>query len=922
MRKNILILVAALVTTFSNLQAQSNFWPEVKKETRPWTRWWWMGNAVDEKNISSLLNNYSNAGFGGVEIAPIYGAIGYESRYLQYLSPEWMKMLNHTTATAGSLGMGVDLTNGTGWPFGGPQVPAEHAASRLIVQNYKLTAGKALAEKIIVTDPKAGVTRLQSVTAYNTNGEILQLLDKVDKDGNLGWKPTSGNWDIYAAFTGKTRQMVKRAAPGGEGFTLNHLSRPALDEYLSRYDKVFASNKPNVRAFYNDSYEVYGADWSSNFFDEFKTRRGYDLRLHIRDLVSKESSPEIARLKSDYRETMAEMLLHNFTIPWTNWTHKYNGISKNQAHGSPGNLLDLYAAVDIPECETFGSSYFPIPGLRRDSADIRNVDPDPIMLKFASSAAHVTGKNLVSSETFTWLTEHFKTSLSQTKPELEQVFLSGVNHTFFHGTTYSPEDIPFPGWLFYASVNFVPANSWWAHLPGLNTYITRVQSILQSGKSDNELLVYWPVYDAWNNPKGMDMPLKVHDVDVWLHPTEFYKNVKSLQETGYSLDFISDNLLKNASAVNGDISTSTNAAPYKTLIIPKAEYMPIETLQKAIDLAKGGATVIIQQLPRDVPGLNKLDARREQLYQIISGLVFTDAGNDIKQFKTGAGQILLSSDIQKALHFKGIEAEKLTGTGLKFLRRQVGNEKYYYLVNHTANAIDTNIPLNVKANAVIILDPQTGNAGLAESTQTGDVTNVKVQLLSGEALILKTTNAANNLSVWNYLDKALSPIEVKGNWNLHFTDGGPVVPKDKKLSQLISWTEMGDSAAIAYSGRAEYSITFKMPKLKGDEYILDLGQVDESARVWVNGQDAGILWSIPFQARIGKYLKKGKNTIKIEVANLMANRIRDMDKKGIQWRKYHEINFVNINYQDFNAAVWKPQPSGLVGPVIITPYKK
>src|SRR5690606_19643286 len=161
---------------------------------------------------------------------------------------------NHTTATAGSLGMGVDLTNGTGWPFGGPQVPAEHAASKLIVQNYKLPSGKLLADKIVVTDPKAGVTRLQSVTAYNANGEILQLIDTADKDGNLNWKPTSGNWDIYAACTGKTRQMVKRAAPGGEGFTLNHLSRPALDEYLSRYDRVFANNKPNVRAFYNDSY--------------------------------------------------------------------------------------------------------------------------------------------------------------------------------------------------------------------------------------------------------------------------------------------------------------------------------------------------------------------------------------------------------------------------------------------------------------------------------------------------------------------------------------------------------------------------------------------------------------------------------------------------------------------------------------------
>ncbi len=149
----------------------------------------------------------------------------------------------------------------------------------------------------------------------------------------------------------------------------------------------------------------------------------------------------------------------NFSTVFTQWTNKRKTLSVNQAHGSPGNLLDLYGAFDIPETETFGSSYFPIKGLRRDSGDIRNVDPDPNMLKFASSAAHAYGKPLTSCETFTWLSEHFKTAWSQCKPEVDQVFLSGINHVFYHGTTYSPADAKWPGWLFYASVNFVPNNS-------------------------------------------------------------------------------------------------------------------------------------------------------------------------------------------------------------------------------------------------------------------------------------------------------------------------------------------------------------------------------------------------------------------------------------------------------------------------------
>ena len=924
LNKYTLFLLSALTAAQATVSAQSNPWPEVKKEMRPWTRWWWMGNAVDEKNISSLLETYNQAGIGGVEIAPIYGAKGFESRYLQYLSPNWLKQLNNTVTKAGSLGMGVDLTNGTGWPFGGPQVSAEFAAAKIIVQQYTLEPGKPLTEKIIVKDPKATFNKFQALTAYSDKDETILLTDKVAADGTLNWIPKSGKWELYATFSGRTRQMVKRAAPGGEGFTLNHFSKTALDAYLNRFDQAFQASQPNVRSFYNDSYEVYNADWSDDFFTEFQKRRGYDLRCFIRDLTSKDTvSAHIARLKSDYRETMGELLLDNFTKPWTAWAHKYKGLSKNQAHGSPGNLLDLYAAVDIPECETFGSSNFPIPGLRRDPADVRNVDPDPVMLKFASSAGHVVGHNLVSSETFTWLTEHFKTSLSQAKPEVEQVFLSGVNHVFYHGTTYSPEDVKWPGWLFYASVNMVPANSFWSHVPGLNSYITRVQSVLQAGKSDNELLIYWPVYDAWNTAKGMDMPLKVHDTDHWLHPTPFYKNVTSLQKAGYSLDFISDNLLKASTVSEGQISTSVKSSPYKVLIVPKAEIVPVETFEKMLQLANLGATLIIQDLPQDVPGLSNLEPNRKKLKELLARLSFTDDANGMKTMKAGAGQIILSADIQKALEFKSIRGEKLTETGLKFIRRQHGAEKYYYLVNHTDKSIDQNIPLNVNASSVLILDPQTGKAGKAIASLANGITQVKVQIQPGEAIILKSSNTGpSDITDWTYLNTSLPVIDVNGKWNLHFTKGGPTLPADSKLNKLVSWTELADTAASAFSGTADYTITFKLPKVDAKEFVLDLGKVHESAHVWINGQDAGIVWGIPFKVRIGEFLKPGKkNTIRIEVANLMANRIRDTDRKGIQWRNYHEINFVNINYQPFNAATWKPMPSGLVGPVTITPYR-
>jgi hypothetical protein len=925
MKKTAILLVLGYFT-LNSLQAQTTtIWPKATKEMQPWTRWWWMGNAVDNKNTDRLLTLYSQAGFGGVEVAPIYGAIGYESRYLHFLSPQWMSALDFTIQKAKTLGMGVDMNTGTGWPFGGPQIKAENAAGKLFIQSYKITAGLPFNEKFTVGDPKQAKVGapLQALTAYGDNGEVLILTDKVGPDGTLNWKPASGTWELYAAFAGKTLQQVKRAAPGGEGYVMDHLSKQAVDTYLNRFDEAFNHKSPGIGSYFNDSYEVYNASWSAQFFDEFLRRRGYDLRLHLKELQSSENTGAVSRVKSDYRETMSQMLLDNFTITWTNWAHKYGSLTRNQSHGSPGNLLDLYGAVDIPECETFGSSHFDIPGLRRDSADVRNVDPDPMMMKFASSAGHVNGRKYATSETFTWLTEHFKGSLSQCKPELEQVFLSGVNHVYFHGTTYSPEDIKFPGWLFYASTNFVPDNSWWGHLPGLNNYITRCQSVLQAGKPDNELIIYWPIYDAWANTKGLELQLAIHDINQWLRPTQFYKTATQLQSSGYSFDFISDKQIGNASVINGQINTVEGAQSRKVLIVPQCRFMPVATLESILKLAKNGATVIFQQLPEDVPGLNDVEGRRNALKSTLAGLSFTDAGNGVKKAALGSGQLLMADDVQKALEYKNLNGETLTQTGLKFIRRAIPGGKYYYLVNHTSKTIDTDIPLNMTATSVVIMDPQSGTYGMAKSSvMTNGKTGVHVQLQSGEALILKATIALTaQAPKWKYIEKTGTPITVGNEWALHFTKGGPELPLDQKVSKLASWTDAVDAKVQAFSGSGEYITSFTIPAKKAADYVLNLGKVCESAHIYINGKDAGIFWSIPFSRRVGQLLKPGKNTIKIEVDNLMANHIRYMDQNGMKWRNYHEINFVNINYQPFDASKWKVTPSGLLGPVTLTPVE-
>jgi hypothetical protein len=894
-------------------------WPEEKKENQPWTRWWWMGNAVDSQNIALLLATYADAGFGGVEITPIYGAAGYEDKYLKFLSPEWMEMLEYAVKTAVDHNMGVDMNMGTGWPFGGPQIAYPEAASRLLVQTWETEPGIPFTKKIVADDPRqveAGA-KPEVLIAHYADGRRKDLTNLVEPDGTLHWMPDSSQCTLIGGFCGKTLQKVKRAAPGGEGLVMDHFSKSAFDRYIARFDSAFSGSNRGVRCFFNDSYEAYGTDWTPGFLIEFEKRRGYRLQKWFPEFIDRNDSSETARrIRYDYRLTISELLLENFTQTWTGWSHEKQALTRNQAHGSPGNLLDLYAAVDIPECETFGSSYFPIPGLRRDSADVRNVDPDPVMMKFASSAAHITGKKLVSCESFTWLAEHFKVSLSQCKPELDQVFLSGVNHVFYHGTSYSPVSAGWPGWLFYASVNFAPSNSFWPHLKGLNRYVTRCQSILQSGVPDNNLLVYWPLPDTWMTSDHLSLQLAIHDIDRWLHPSAFYKLVTRLGKAGYGFDFVSDNLLKNLRIKDKKLATPSGSE-YRAVLFPATNFMPASTLEVAVKLAERGAVVIFEKMPDDVPGFGSLNILREQLTNIRESISFREISPGILSAKTGKGEIMQSQDVSSLLMQKGILPESIAATGLRFVRRKTTGAIWYFLVNHTPATVDEFISPGITGRNGYLLDPLNGFTGLAEQKSGEGNPQFRIQLRSGESVFLCVSDRNWELKPWKYPDYSVEPIHIEGPWKIRFLNGGPVIPGDLEMDTPEPWTTSGESELLSFSGSAVYSSTLTLSGKIAPEYILDLGNVHESARVTVNGEEGGIVWSIPYTLRVKGLIKEGVNTIEIEVSNLMANRISWMDKRKEAWRKYHEINFVNINYRPFDASQWIPLPSGLDGSVTL-----
>ena len=847
------ILLILLATAATSIGAQPL--PTPTREARPGLRWWWLGSAVDKQNLTWNLDQYAKAGAGAVEITPIYGVQGNDMNDIPYLSPKWMDMLRYTEAENNRLDIETDMATGTGWPFGGPWVPLREAACKAVFVDTIVSAS----------------TDIKSIDFLVPQKDRPYSTFRLAKSFAVKGQPDKQR--VIALYEGRTRKMVERAAPGGEGYVIDHFDSTAVAHYLAHIDSAFtASNTPFPHTFFNDSYEEHKADWTPTLFDEFKKRRGYSLEDCIDKLVDRD--PQVV---SDYRETLGDLLLTNFTRQWTAWAHRHGAITRNQAHGSPANLIDCYGAVDIPEIEGFGITDFGIKGLRKDPGMTRPNFSDLSMLKYAPSAAHITGKKYTSSETFTWLTEHFRTSLSQMKPDMDLMFCAGVNHMFFHGTAYSPKDDPWPGWRFYASIDMSPTNSIWRDAPELLKYITRCQTYLQWGQPDNDFLVYLPVRDMWrDNREKLLMQFDIHSMAK--KAPDFIKAILTIDKAGFDCDYISDLYLMTTDFKDGTIVTAAGTK-YKAIIIPGDNIIPEDVKLHLEDMKARGAVII--------------------------------KGID-------------NAAMREAATPEGMKTE----LGLKIIRRSNTIGHHYFIANLTDHDIKATVkPATGERNA-LWYNPMTDEFNRADVYNNG----IMINLRSGESRIL--LSSGRPLNDWGisdsiarapyrkYADEDSRAIDItKGKWTLSFTEEAPRVKQRYKLNRLQTWESLGDSAAVTM-GTGVYTTSFKLSAEDSRRnWQIDLGDVRESARVYINDIYVGCAWAVPFVLDCKNALRKGRNTIRIEVTNLPANRIADMERRGIKWRKMKEINMVDINYKKTTYENWAPVASGLNGSVILREIK-
>lgn len=542
------------------------------------------------------------------------------------------------------------------------------------------------------------------------------------------------------------------------------------------------------------------------------------------------------------------------------------------------------------------------------------------MLKYASSGAHISGKPYVSSETLTWLTEHFRTSLSQCKPDIDLMFAAGVNHMFFHGLPYSPRDAEWPGWLFYASINMSPTNTIWRDAPGLFTYITRCQSFLQMGQPDNDFLVYLPVYDMWYEQQGSKLGLAFDIHGMAKRAPHFISVVTQITDSGYDVDYISDNFVRTTVCRNGLLQT-TGGASYKAIILPAVKMIPDDVLRHLLSLARQGATLVfVDNYPQDVPGYASLEKRRKALQSLLSTL--PDAGGfaseQVRDF--GKGKIITGSDYAEVLRMCGVEPENIkTLYGAHYIRRANDKGHHYFIASLQDRDIEGWVTPAVSGRSVAIYDPVSGRSGMARVREVDGRLQYYLQLRSGQSAIVCVYDDETAGDAWFYYDKQPLSLSLDNDWSLTFTESQPAISGTFDIDTLGSWTELPVPEASINRGAATYSITFDLPEMPCDEWLLELGDVRESARVVINGTPVDTLWSVPFCTYVKKYLRPGENRIDIEVTNLPANSIADYDRRGIEWRRFKDANINNLGYKKGKYGHWQTIPSGLLGPVRLMP---
>ena len=829
-------------------------------DARIMMRWWWFGPAVTKPELEREIRLMKQAGIGGFEVQPVYPLSVDDPtrgiRNLPYLSPEFLDDLQFLGEKAHELGLRMDLTLCSGWPYGGPHIPVSEASARLRVERVPVPAAGG----------PAATPRLEG-------GESLI--------GKFETGSPTGRVEVFV-IASRTRQMVKRAAVGAEGFVLDHYSREAVETHLKVVGepllKALANTPPH--AVFSDSLEVYNSDWTADFLAEFKKRRGYDLAPHLEALVGDtEESPAI---RHDWGRTLTELFDERYLGTLGEWAHAHKTLFRSQTYGVPPASLSSNALVDLPEGENW---------------NWRQLSPT----RWASSASHLYGRPMTSSETWTWLhSPAFRATPLDMKAEADRHFLEGINQLVGHGWPYSPPGAGDPGWMFYAAAVFNEHNPWWIVMPDVTAYLQRMSFLLRQGRPANDVAIYLATDDAWASFTPGNASINqslVKSMPAGLIP--------AVLDAGYNFDLIDDGAIERV------------GVPYPILIVPNVERIPVTTYRKIEQYSeRGGIVIALGRLPSLAPGFLNAASETTNIHELSHSL-FESNGARAKHVED-------DRQLGAALH-QSLPPDASLPHDVYFIHRKLDFADVYFVANTSNRPVRGAAAFRTARAGAEWWDPFTGRSTPASGAQQ----ELDLAPYESRVLIFSDSSAGKPPAA----APAGRAIDISSGWSIQFADSRalPVEP-------LRSWTEQPGMKYFSGVARYERTVSLDPSALASSrEIYLNFGEgtpvnsepqragngmramlegpVREAAIVYVNGKLAGSVWRPPYEIAIKSLLQSGRNSLRVEVANLAINELA-----GRPLPDYKALNArFGERFQQQDMENLAPVPSGLLGPIRLIP---
>ena len=716
------------------------------------------------------------------------------------------------------------------------------------------------------------------------SSDAIKNVTEFSKNGVLDWEVPEGKWVIRRMAMLPTGVTNSPAAPEATGPEIDKMSKKHVAFHFDAFigdilKRIPEADRKTFKVVVQDSYETGGQNWTDDMISVFKERYGYDPVPYLPVLEGTVvGNPDISdRFLWDLRRLIADRVSYDYVGGLRDVCHQHGLTTwlENYGHwGFPGEFLQYGGQSDEIAGEFWSEGSL---------GDIEN--------RAASSCGHIYGKRRVWAESFTSGGPAFGRYPYQMKQRGDRFFTEGINSSLLHVYIHQPFEDREPGLDAWFGNEFNRKNTWFSQMDFFTGYLKRCKFMFQRGDYVADVAYFI----------GEDAP-KMTGICTPELPA------------GYSFDYINGEVLLQRASVEDGRIVLPSGMKYRLLVLPQLETMRPEILQKIKELLQAGACVI-GPAPKYSPSLSDYPAADRKVQALASELW----GDQTESVRTiGKGRLFMpATSLQPVLEALNVKPDMRvnSGTPVLFIHRATDEGDIYFISNQSENPVDINPSFRVAGKLPELWNPLTAEIRLLpEFTCADGVTTVPVRLEGFESsfIIFRKKGTPAKTTARNYPVKEVLAT-VSSPWQVDFEKGKRGPEEAVTFPALQDWTESTDPSIRYFSGKAIYTNRITLDKLPQKALYLDLGKVMVMAKVKINGQYVGGVWTTPYRLPVGDFLRKGENLIEVEVVNNWRNRlIGDAslpEKERGTW--------TNVNPWNADSPL---QSSGLIGPVEIQAY--